>query len=186
MAVFGEGDSANVVSIGDTRAQACSAAVRAKRGYQIGVHYWAVQVHSMSDWSYIGFVSEEWDSLRVPVGRAAHSWGVASSGSVFSAGKEVSRLPQGYGEGSVVGILLRLAGAGKRTASFIIDGRRCDNLFTCLPRTVFPAVSNMRSPAKYSLMCAAGPPSGDLLLAVKEEPPEQDTGNDEDHGVFQK
>lgn len=62
--------------ISDTRPQGIAAVVRAARGYTIGVHFWEVNIIETSDWSYVGFVSSEWDSPSVPVGRALCSWGV--------------------------------------------------------------------------------------------------------------
>merc|ERR1719188_1171713 len=59
-----DGDDPAVVVIGDTRSQATAAAVRSTRGYQSNVHYWEVSVLLISDWSYVGFVSADWDAVR--------------------------------------------------------------------------------------------------------------------------
>jgi len=154
------GDDPSVVSIGDTRSQATAAAVRSTRGYQSSIHYWEIKVLIVSDWSYVGFVSADWDAVRTPIGRAQHSWGVASNGAAFACGgSEIAKLSAGYSEGDSIGFLLQLAGPGRRTASIYMNGEWNDDLFTGLPETLYPAVSNMRSPAKYRLACDARAPS---------------------------
>lgn len=157
------GAEPGVVAIADTRAQAGAAAVRATRGYQSGLHYWEVHVRAASDWSYVGFVDSDWGALCQPIGRAAHSWGVASNGAVYASQGELDMLPLGYNEGSVVGVLLQLdVPLGRRSASIFIDGRRFNDVFSALPDTLYPAVSNMHSPAEYAIVC-------DLMAPVEDD-----------------
>jgi len=158
----GDDASANIVSIGDTRGQGAAAAVRATRGYQTGLHYWEVEVLILSDCSYIGLVSSEWTGLHQPVGRAPNSWAVTCGGMLLDCGTELRQLPQGFTEGSVIGVLLELGEPGQhRSATLFVDGRRYLEAFTDLPDIVYPAASNSRSPAQYSLACDVEPPAWD-------------------------
>mmetsp|Transcript_111418 Transcript_111418/g.215754 ORF Transcript_111418/g.215754 Transcript_111418/m.215754 type:complete len:544 (+) Transcript_111418:41-1672(+) len=158
----GDGASANIVSIGDTRGQGGAAAVRATRGYQTGLHYWEVEVLTLSDCSYIGLVSSEWADLHQPVGLAPDSWAITSGGMLLACGTELRQLPQGFSEGSVIGALLELGEPGQhRSATLFVDGRRYTEAFTDLPDTVYPAASNLRAPAQYSLACDVEPPAWD-------------------------
>lgn len=107
-------------------------------------------VEVCSDWSYVGLVTEAWSAVSSPVGRAPHSWGVASSGAAYAGGRggeEIARL-QRFGVGSRVGFRV-----GNGTADVVIDGKEFLAVFTGLPlsSSVFPAVSNCRSPARYVL-----------------------------------
>ncbi|CAE8591768.1 unnamed protein product, partial [Polarella glacialis] len=168
----GVGECIHVLSIASTRPKACAAAARSTRGYQSGVHYFEVKVLSVSDHSYVGLAAAEWTSTSQPVGRASHSWGIASSGVVFAGNRELTRLPVIYGSGSTIGLRLELDG-GQRTATAYIDGRCFENIFEDLAVAAevgnisvkvhsslqkYPAVSNMRAPAQYSLDCDAPPP----------------------------
>lgn len=146
------------VSISDTRKLASAAAVRSTRGYQAGKHYWQIDVQQISDWSYVGFVAEHWSSVSLPVGRAPQSWGVASNGVVYKNREELAKLTR-YSSGSYVGFLIDLDDP-KRTAAVVIDGNCYQNVFTDLPAIVYPAVSNCRSAAKYTLTCDIGLPPG--------------------------
>lgn len=160
-------EAGNVVSIGDTRSQASAAAVRATRGFQQGEHYWEVKVLSVSDYSYVGFVSAEWSHFHAPVGRAPHSWGFASNGNLYDGRHDgEASLPVGYGNGSTIGWLLQLGTEPlHRTASVFVDGRLFENLFAKLPETLYPAVSNMRAAARYSICCDAEPPPREAWIA---------------------
>ena len=100
-----------------------------------------------SDWSYVGFVSDDWTSLTLPIGRAPESWGIASNGRVYAAGTEQSEVVQDYGNNSSLSFVVDM---DRRTASVIIDGHEFQ-VFRHLPSTVFPAVSNCRSPAVYQI-----------------------------------
>ncbi|CAE7651021.1 SHKBP1, partial [Symbiodinium sp. CCMP2456] len=92
-------DDMTTLHISSSRAAASAAAARASRGFRAGRHTWELKVLLCSDWSYIGLVSEEWTSLTVPIGRADHSWGIASGGALFAGGREIGRI-QGYGSDS--------------------------------------------------------------------------------------
>lgn len=169
----GDGDDdIGTVRINDTRLQAGAAAVRATRGFQSGVHYLEVLVRVVSDWSYVGFVGADWGALTSPVGCAPHSWGVASSGALFACDREIGRLPRGYGDGSVVGILIHLEGRERRSATVFLDEFRFDGVFSGLPETVYPAASNMRAPAEYLLVCGLEPPT-----SLERHLHEQDAGD---------
>lgn len=136
-----------IVSIGDTRSLACAAALRATCGFEEGRHEWSVHVELCSDWSYVGFVAEPWAGVESPVGRSAHSWGVASNGAAYAGRKEISRL-RAFSTGSRISISVDM-GAG--SADVVIDGQAFPEVFRDLPRPLFPAVSNCRSAARYTL-----------------------------------
>ncbi|CAE7249756.1 SHKBP1 [Symbiodinium sp. KB8] len=133
--------------ISSSRAAASAAAARASRGFRAGCHTWELKVLLCSDWSYVGLVSEEWTSLTVPIGRADHSWGIASGGALFACGREIGRI-QGYGSDSCLRWVVDM---DTRTASVAIDDRDLVEVFVSLPTTVFPAASNCRAPARYSI-----------------------------------
>eukprot|EP00929_Paragymnodinium_shiwhaense_P072790 TRINITY_DN36956_c0_g1_i1.p1 TRINITY_DN36956_c0_g1~~TRINITY_DN36956_c0_g1_i1.p1 ORF type:complete len:498 (-),score=128.51 TRINITY_DN36956_c0_g1_i1:36-1529(-) len=142
------------VEIADTRSTAAAAAVRATRGFNAGTHAWTVHVDTCSDWSYVGFVSEAWCSFSSPLGRAAHSWGVASNGTAYAGRAEVGQVKE-YKEGSYVQFIVDLEA---REAMVVIDGQEFPGLFQGLASPIFPAVSNCRSPARYSIEFVDGPP----------------------------
>ena len=133
------------VFINDSRALAAEAAVRASCGFQAGRHAWEVTVSLCSDWSYVGFVAEDWTSLTAPIGRAPSSWGVASNGTVFACGEQITVLKE-YGTNSCLQFLVDMDG----WATVDIDGQEFQ-LLRQLPAMVFPAVSNCRSPAGYNI-----------------------------------
>lgn len=136
-----------IVNIRDTRALAAAAAVRATRGFRSGTHSWKVTVDSCSDWSYVGFVGETWASTAHPVGRASCSWGVASGGAAFQCRENLGEL-QEYSAGSHITFVIKM---DERLASVVIDGTKYHDIFDSLPDVVYPAVSNCRSAARYSL-----------------------------------
>jgi len=136
------------VFIADTRALGCAGAVRGTRGFRSGWHSWQVIVEVCSDWSYVGLVAEPWTAFTNPVGRAAHSWGIASSGVAWSRREELGQLRE-FGEGSR---LVFSVDMDARTATVAIDGDEFYDVFKDLPEIVFPAVSNCRSPARYTLI----------------------------------
>lgn len=137
----------STVRINDSRSSGAAAALRASRGFRAGQHAWEVTVLLCSDWSYVGFVSDDWTSLTLPIGRAPESWGIASNGRVYAAGTEQSEVVQDYGNNSSLSFVVDM---DRRTASVIIDGHEFQ-VFRHLPSTVFPAVSNCRSPAVYQI-----------------------------------
>eukprot|EP00439_Symbiodinium_sp_Y106_P055869 s3758_g7.t2 len=141
-------DDMTTLHISSSRAAASAAAARASRGFRAGRHAWELKVLLCSDWSYVGLVSEEWTSLTVPIGRADHSWGIASGGALFAGGREIGRI-QGYGSDSCLRWVVDM---DTRTASVAIDDRDFVEVFISLPTTVFPAASNCRAPARYSIM----------------------------------
>ena len=137
----------STVRINDSRSSGAAAALRASRGFRAGQHAWEVTVLLCSDWSYVGFVSDDWTSLTLPIGRAPESWGIASNGRVYAAGTEQSEVVQDYENNSSLSFVVDM---DRRTASVIIDGHEFQ-VFRHLPSTVFPAVSNCRSPAVYQI-----------------------------------
>ncbi|CAE7222408.1 SHKBP1 [Symbiodinium sp. CCMP2592] len=141
-------DDMTTLHISSSRAAASAAAARASRGFRAGRHVWELKVLLCSDWSYVGLVSEEWTSLTVPIGRADHSWGIASGGALFAGGREIGRI-QGYGSDSCLRWVVDM---DTRTASVAIDDRDFVEVFISLPTTVFPAASNCRAPARYNIM----------------------------------
>jgi len=142
------------VRIADTRALAVAAAVRSTRGFQVGHHSWRIDVELCSDWSYVGFVTEQWTAVSSPVGRAHHSWGVSSNGTAWAKRKEL-RCLQPFSAGSCVAFIVDLGDCHdreRRTATIVIDRHEFRDVFSDLPTgTVYPAVSNCRSPARYAL-----------------------------------
>ncbi|CAE8627623.1 unnamed protein product, partial [Polarella glacialis] len=136
-----------VVHIGDSRALAAAAAIRATRGFRSGKHAWSVEVGLSSDWSYVGFVGETWTAVSSPIGRAQFSWGLASNGVAFAGREEIGRL-QDFATGSCIKFVVNM---DARTASVTVDGNDFPDAFRRLPVTVFPAVSNCRSAAQYTL-----------------------------------
>ena len=151
------------VFINDYRALAAAAAVRASRGFRAGRHAWEVTVSLCSDWSYVGFVAEDWTSLTVPIGRAPSSWGVASNGTVFACGEQITVLKD-YQTNSCLRFLVDMD-AGWATVD--IDGHEFQ-LLRQLPATVFPAVSNCRSPAEYNISFLGEQDPGPKVLHLKE------------------
>eukprot|EP00931_Biecheleriopsis_adriatica_P044079 TRINITY_DN25187_c0_g1_i1.p1 TRINITY_DN25187_c0_g1~~TRINITY_DN25187_c0_g1_i1.p1 ORF type:complete len:518 (+),score=110.52 TRINITY_DN25187_c0_g1_i1:77-1555(+) len=166
----GDGEHVAVALIPDTSSKATSAVARSTRGYQSGLHYFDVTVLLASECCYIGLVSADWTSTQLPVGRAAESWGVASDGVVYACEQELERLPVGYGDDSHVGFLLELGEPGHRSATVFINGRRFEQVFTDLPETMYPAVSNFHQPARYRLDCEAVVPESADALADPSEP----------------
>merc|ERR1712232_1012682 len=98
-----------------------------------------------------GFVAEGWSTLSSPIGRAPHSWGVASNGCAYARRDEVGKLKEYTAEGTVVFIVDMDA----REATVIIDGTEFPGVFRGLPKTIFPAASNCRSPAQYTISYGA-------------------------------
>ena len=137
----------STVRINDSRSSGAAAALRASRGFRAGQHVWEMTVLLCSDWSYVGFVSDDWTSLTLPIGRAPESWGIASNGRVY-AGNEELAVVQDYGNNSCLRFVVDM---DRRTASVTIDGHEFRQIFRHLPSTVFPAVSNCRSPAQYQI-----------------------------------
>ncbi|CAE7341051.1 SHKBP1 [Symbiodinium natans] len=129
-------DEVTLAFIPETRG---SATARATRGFQSGSHCFGVQVIAGSD-GFVGLVSPQWtaaSAAAMPLGRAAHSWAVASDGSVWAGGRELERLPVTFAEGSCIAFALALPPApGLRTATAYIDGRPFEHVFTDLPDTV--------------------------------------------------
>lgn len=146
LAIVDETDPRRVYIL-DSRAQASAAALRGTRGFQIGLHTWQVHVGLNSDWSYVGFVAEDWTALTSPVGRAPRSWGLSSNGTVFSARDEIGRLKD-YTSGSLIKFV---ADMDSRTVSVSIDDEYFPHVYRNLPEVIFPAASNCRSPAEYSI-----------------------------------
>ncbi|CEM01001.1 unnamed protein product [Vitrella brassicaformis CCMP3155] len=145
----------------DTRARGCSQTIRTEEPVaDIGgiVCCWEVEVRTVSDWSYVGCVTEEWGGSMAackPLGRTHHSWAIASNGSVLSCG--VERPPKSpnttaYTTGARLCFVCRLNEPNK-PVTVIVDGRRHEALFHLGPNAdaVFPAVSNGRSPGRYVL-----------------------------------
>lgn len=132
-----------------------SATARATRGFQSGQHCFGVKV-VMGAESFVGLVSPQWSAAAaaaLPLGRALHSWAIASDGSVWVAGRELERLPVAFAEGSCIAFVLTLPAVGLRTATVYIDGQPFEKVFTDLPDTVYPAASNLRLPAQFRLQC---------------------------------
>lgn len=140
------------VSIADSRSQATSAAVRTTLGFGSGVRRWKIAVNICSDWSYVGFVSAHWSGLTIPVGRGPCSWGVASNGVAYAARREVDRL-RPFTVGSLISFRADFA---KRAVDVNIDGDLFPDVFCNVPASIFPAVSNCRSAAAYSLELDGG------------------------------
>ena len=137
---------ASTVRLNDSRSLAAAAAVRASRGFRAGRHAWEVKVLLCSDWSYVGFVGEGWTALTLPIGRAPQSWGIASNGVVYAEGEELVTVKD-YGVNSCLRFVVDMDCG---LTSVVIDGHEFQ-VFKHLPTTVFPAVSNCRSPAEYHI-----------------------------------
>eukprot|EP00933_Yihiella_yeosuensis_P084800 TRINITY_DN9947_c1_g1_i1.p1 TRINITY_DN9947_c1_g1~~TRINITY_DN9947_c1_g1_i1.p1 ORF type:complete len:525 (+),score=118.61 TRINITY_DN9947_c1_g1_i1:64-1638(+) len=137
----------SVVRISNTQSSGAAAAVRSTRGFRSGQHAWQVAVRRSSDWSYVGFAAETWTAVSSCVGRSPNSWGIASNGVVYAGREEIGRL-QEYTTGSCLTFAINM---DTRTASVAIDGKEFPDVFSNLPVTVFPAVSNCRSPAEYQI-----------------------------------
>lgn len=138
-------DPSNIVYIPETQT-GTSAAVRATRGFNKGVHQWTIQVKVVSDYSYVGFVDDQWCTFTQPIGKSSGSWGIASNGI-----RHENRYPQAevlkeIVNGSTVEFMVDM---DKKTCHVKIDGVMHENVFRNLPNVVYPAVSNGRSQSKY-------------------------------------
>lgn len=142
-------DDTRLVAIPDTRSLAAAAAVRGTRGFRTGRHSWQVEVQLCSDWSYIGLVGEAWTSLSNPIGRATHSWSIASNGAAYANREEVKRLRQ-YGSGSIIRFVVDMD-TSDRPLTIVIDGHVFSDVFRALPALLYPAASNCRSAARYAI-----------------------------------
>jgi len=142
-------DDAQLVAIQDTRSLAAAAAVRGTRGFRTGRHSWQVEVQLCSDWSYVGLVGEAWTSLSNPIGRATHSWSIASNGAAYANREEVKRLRQ-YGSGSIIRFAVDMD-TSDRPLTIVIDGHVFSDVFRGLPALLYPAASNCRSVARYAI-----------------------------------
>lgn len=157
-----EHEEVNICCLPDTRKQRKCCTARSTRGYQSGVHRFGVRLLNSSNCA-VGLVCSDWSYDSEADGHADghlghlghRGWAVASDGSTWAEGRELERLPISLGEGTLVVFNLEL-GAAKplRSATLELNGVLFRNVFTDLPDTVYPAVSNtLGAPGRFQLLC---------------------------------
>eukprot|EP00397_Hematodinium_sp_SG-2012_P028211 GEMP01029691.1.p1 GENE.GEMP01029691.1~~GEMP01029691.1.p1 ORF type:complete len:420 (+),score=84.30 GEMP01029691.1:218-1477(+) len=135
------------VHLPDTRSESAAASVRGARGFSSGTHSWSVEVVIVSDTSYVGFVSDMWSNPHREIGRCFESWSVASSGQIFAQKRDIEHVEE-FTNGTQ---LTFVANMDAKTVSVMINGRRFEDLFRDLPDVIYPAVSNSRAAATYTI-----------------------------------
>jgi len=136
------------VTLPDTRSEQGAAAVRGVRGFSGGMHSWSIEILSVSDPSYIGFVSDTWSHVHRAVGKCYQSWSVSSNGKVWVERREDEEHVIEFGNGAQMMFVVDM---DKKTVNVMINGRQYPNLFTGLPDVIYPAVSNSRAPCSYAI-----------------------------------
>ncbi|CAK9059266.1 unnamed protein product [Durusdinium trenchii] len=159
-------EEATICCMPDTRALRKSCAARATRGYQSGTHRFGVKLLPLGDPTsggehherrcFVGLVASAWTGTSQALGTKlapSGTWAVASDGSTWAAGRELEMLPVSFGEGDLVIFELDLPARGLRSATLVVDERTFEHVFTDLPETVYPAVSNLGSSCRFQLLC---------------------------------
>ncbi|CAD7975042.1 unnamed protein product [Amoebophrya sp. A25] len=142
-------EEGGICKIPATNDHGSAAAVRATRGFNKSVHAWQIVVQKVSDYSYVGFVDDTWNHFQSCIGKSMGSWGIASNGILYAQRNQTDS-PQvtRFYDQSVLEFVVDL---DSRACHVTIDGVKHERVFTDLPKTLYPAVSNCRSPAIYKV-----------------------------------
>jgi hypothetical protein len=121
----------------------------AEQGYSTGKTYWEVKVHSVSNWSHIGFVKKPLNGENMWLGGQPSAFALTNApGFLGNLGKPQRKVFAGFNEGSVLGFLLNI---DHKSVHLWQNGVYLGIVLTGLGEgPFFPAVSMNSNRAEYS------------------------------------